>query len=474
MKIVIGLILVALSCKSWALDMKWKEKAKDRLEKQIRKSKAKASDLAIYIAGGEGDPVVVYSQNPKQKMIPASISKLITAAATITQFPPGTKFKTQLISSGAIVGNKLNGDLVLKGGGDPSFVSETMWFLVNSFVRTDINEIQGDIVVDDSYFDSQRFDLSRQKERIDKAYDAPTGAMSFNWNSVNIFIRPATLGQAAHVFIDPENEYVRLKGTVKTGPSGGKNTVSVNRDEDAKGPGDVINVSGSIPADAAEFTVYKNITQPDLWAGYNLKSFLKQRGITISGKVRAGLTPVTAKVLAESESRTIESILSDMSKYSNNYIAEMLTKNIAAVNGPPGTIEKGMKYLKDYLRVSGVAETDFEIENPSGLTRKNRITAESMWKVLNKMRSQFRYQPEFVTSLPIAGVDGTLRKRMKGSAAERWVRAKTGLLDGVVSLAGYAGRVDGTVIPFVFMYNGGADGGQIRDLFDELATILVE
>ena len=90
------------------------------------------------------------------------------------------------------------------------------------------------------------------------------------------------------------------------------------------------------------------------------------------------------------------------------------------------------------------------------------------------MKSDFRYQPEFIASLPIAGVDGTLKNRFKGTAGERWVRAKTGFLTGVVSLAGFAGRSDGTVIPFVFIYNGSADEYQVRLLFDRLATSIVE
>jgi D-alanyl-D-alanine carboxypeptidase/D-alanyl-D-alanine-endopeptidase (penicillin-binding protein 4) len=178
--------------------------------------------------------------------------------------------------------------------------------------------------------------------------------------------------------------------------------------------------------------------------------------------------------LAESESKPIEAILADMNKFSNNYVAEMLAKDIAASSNPPGSIEKGMKALADYLVKTGIPTSQFELYNPSGLTRDNKMSPYALWKVLQDMRFQFRYQPEFVTSLPIAGIDGTLKRRMKDGPGERWVRAKTGFLTGVVSLAGYAGRKDGTVLPFVFMFNGSADEAHVRSVFDQMATALVE
>jgi serine-type D-Ala-D-Ala carboxypeptidase/endopeptidase (penicillin-binding protein 4) len=455
-----------------SLSSQWAEKEKQKIAAIIKKSGLDEKGFGIYIAGGEGVPTEVYSLEPEKKMIPASITKLVTAAATISKFPPGHRFKTQLVSSAKIEGSVLKGDLVLKGGGDPSFVSENMWYLVNAFVRSGIKTIEGGILVDDSLFDSVRFDSSRQKERVDRAYDAPTGAMSFNWNSVNVFVRPGKKsGSPGSVFADPENAYIRLKVDVKT-VSGSKTALQVDREEDKKAEGDVLRVSGKIAADAKEQIIYKNITKPDIWSGANLISFLKQRGIEVKGGIKNGKSPSQATVLAEAESKTIEQILADMNKFSNNYIAEMLCKNLGAESGE-GTLANGMKELVNYLKKLKVPESQYEIFNLLGLIRDNKMTAKSLWQVLNDMKFQFRYQPEFLTSLPIAGIDGTLKRRMKNGPAERSVRAKTGFLTGVVSLAGYAGRDDGTVLPFVLMYNGSADESKVRALFDQVATSLV-
>ncbi len=473
--LLLSLISLFIQFSAFAIDEKWIELEKKKIDKIIQKSGISTDQLSIYIAGGEGSPITVSSINGEKKMIPASVTKLVTAAAALKAFPPGTKFKTSLWSSAQIENGVMKGDLYLRGGGDPSFVSENLWYLVNAFLRSNVKEIEGNIVVDDSLFDSVRFDSSRQKERVDRAYDAPTGAMSFNWNSVNVFVRPGKkVGSPAQVFIDPENEYVRLSGKVETISSSGKTSIMVDRDEDKKGMGDMIKVSGKIALGSKEVVVFKNITQPDMWAGYNLKSFLSQRKIELTGSVKTGTTPAAAKLLAEVDNKTVESILADMNKFSNNYVAEMLTKNIAAVKSPPGNLAKGMKALNDYMESLKVPSSQYELYNPSGLTRDNKMSAFALWKVLSDMKSQFQFQPEFTASLPIAGIDGTLKNRMKNTPGERWVRGKTGYLTGVISLAGYAGRRDGTVLPFVYIYNGSADESKVRSLFDQISISLVE
>ncbi|PIS10702.1 MAG: D-alanyl-D-alanine carboxypeptidase/D-alanyl-D-alanine-endopeptidase [Bdellovibrio sp. CG10_big_fil_rev_8_21_14_0_10_47_8] len=473
--ILLAILLCSIPLVTKAFDKPWAEKQKKSLEALIKKSGIPEKNLAIYVAGGEGEPIVVTAMQAEKKMTPASVTKLVTAAAVLNQFPPGSKFKTTLLSSAKVENGTLKGDLILKGGGDPSFVSETMWYLVNIFKRTGIQKIQGDIVVDDHFFDQVRFDESRQKERVDRAYDAPAGAMSFNWNSANIFVRPGDkVGGAANVFVDPENDYIELKAKVKTVKAGGKTAISIDRDKRGKGVGDLITVRGQIALDSKETVAYKNVTQPDLWSGSNLKSFLKQRDIEVTGKVRSGITPSGARLLAEAEGKLIEDVLADMDKFSNNYVAEMLAKDIAASIDPPGTLDKGMKALNSYMTRISVPSDQYELVNPSGLTRDNKMSAFALWKVLNDMHFQFKFQPEFTKSLPIAGIDGTLKNRMRGTPAERWVRAKTGFLTGVVSLAGYAGRADGTVLPFVFLFNGSADESHVRSLFDRMATSLVE
>lgn len=178
-----------------------------KMKKTIASSRFNSEDLGIYVADGGGGQKV-FGLNETKMMLPASLSKIVTAGAALKYFSQGHKFETTLcIAKDAKIDRKngvLKGSLYLHGGGDPSFVSEKMWFLVNEFIRQDIVEIQGDIVVDDSLFDKERFSEERQSKRVDRAYDAPVGAMSFNWNSVNVYVQPGlSTGAPAIVKIDP-------------------------------------------------------------------------------------------------------------------------------------------------------------------------------------------------------------------------------------------------------------------------------
>jgi D-alanyl-D-alanine carboxypeptidase/D-alanyl-D-alanine-endopeptidase (penicillin-binding protein 4) len=248
-----------------------------------------------------------------------------------------------------------------------------------------------------------------------------------------------------------------------------------DRQEDTKFYGDVIHVGGSIGKSSKEMVVYKNITQPDLWAGANLKSFLAQRGIHVTGSIKNGVTPQSAEVLAESESKPIEQVLADMNKFSNNYVAEMLAKNLGATKKEKGaSIADGMAVINEHMKNLGLPADQYHLESPSGLTRENRMSAYGMWMILQHLRKDFQVQPEFLTSLPIAGIDGTLKKRMKETQAERQVRAKTGYINDVVSLAGYAGLPDGRVVTFTFIYNGSTDETKVRAFFDNLLVYLVK
>jgi D-alanyl-D-alanine carboxypeptidase/D-alanyl-D-alanine-endopeptidase (penicillin-binding protein 4) len=248
----------------------------------IGKAGFKEKDFSISI-GRHAIEDSLLSVNAEEALIPASITKIVTAAAVLKEIPPGTKVKTKLVGQGEQKGERWKGDLCLKGGGDPGFVSESMWFLVNAFVRTGITKVDGDILVDGSLFDHAHFDESRQKQRVDRAYDAPVSALSFNWNSINVFVRPGSkVGESAQVFLDPENEYTILKGDVKTLAPGKKTNLMVDRTDGSK-KGDLIQVGGTISRDAPEQVVYTSITQPEIWSGQNLKGFLAQRNIKVTG-----------------------------------------------------------------------------------------------------------------------------------------------------------------------------------------------
>jgi D-alanyl-D-alanine carboxypeptidase/D-alanyl-D-alanine-endopeptidase (penicillin-binding protein 4) len=451
----------------------------ERLKKAADASGFKGGEVGMWVGSTGSQGLETYFEhNANQKMLPASLSKLVTMGAVLHALHPGYKFRTELFSESKskIEDGVLSGSIYLKGGGDPSFVSENMWVLVNELSRTGITEITGDVIVDDTKFDAIRFGQDRQDERVDRAYDAPVGAMSMNWNSVNVYARPgAKAGEPLKVFAEIASPYLKVINKSHTTAAGKGKSVSVERTSEKGFAGDVIVVNGGLALDQPEAVIYKSISQPDLWAGDNFVEFMKQRGITVKGKVRTGPTPSNAKSLAFTEPHTLAQVVIDMAKWSNNYVAEMLVKNVAAESGErPATMATGMNIVRKYLESSGIKSGDYEFINAAGFTRKNRLSPMQLGNYLEFVRTDFTFFPEYLAALPIAGVDGTLRKRMVGTDAEGWVRAKTGLLNGAVGLAGFAGRPNGQTATFVFIYNGSGREDKARAFFDRMAALIVQ
>ncbi|MCM2283057.1 MAG: D-alanyl-D-alanine carboxypeptidase/D-alanyl-D-alanine-endopeptidase, partial [Bdellovibrionaceae bacterium] len=238
-----------------------------RLKQLAERSGFEAKHLGLWVGDkSESGQEIIFSQNGETQFIPASLSKLVTAAAIFHTLHPGYKYKTQLVSDAKLKdGGALAGSLYLKGGGDPSFVSENMWFLVNELTRTGIVTVEGDIVVDDSRFDSIRIGQDRENTRVDRAYDAPIGAMSMNWNSVNVFVRPgAKAGEPARVILDPDTPYLRLVNDATTSAAGKGKSIAVERTSKEGFEGDMIRVTGKISADTNELVFFKSISHPDL------------------------------------------------------------------------------------------------------------------------------------------------------------------------------------------------------------------
>lgn len=437
-----------------ALIVQWNAFA-EPIDGILRRSQIPTKHFGIWMEGEK----TAWTHNADVLMTPASLSKIPTAAAVLGVLGLGHYFETRVWSSEPISGAEFKGDLYLQGGGDPSLVSENYWAIVNELKRSGIKSLKGQLYVDSSLFDEEYFSDSRQSVRVDRAYDAPVAAMSFNWNSVNIFVRPGKKGEAAVVFADPQNDYIELKNQVRTGA---KTDLRVERR--SKKQHDEVIVSGTIALGSVEQAIYKSISHPDYWAGENFKTFLNQQGIEYTGSIEKKVPPPSAQLLVTFKSKPLRDIVTDMAKFSNNYVAEMLTKALSSQK--PATLKKGVERIRGWLIDNGWKQKNFVFENPSGFSHDNKFRAQDLGQLLVDLRSKHAIFPEFMVSLPIAGVDGTLKKRLKDKATE--VRAKTGYLDGIIGLAGYYQK-NGEQKAFVFMYNGPTKyDSQVRDVFDNI------
>lgn len=427
---------------------------KNSIENVLSPQKLKDLKIGILVSSAQTGETL-YEQNADEQLIPASVNKIFTAYAALKKLRPNFTFKTWVYAKGAIHDETLAGDLYLKGGGDPSLVSERLWMLVNELMRSGIKKVSGNIIVDSSFYDAIRTPKDRPKYLKDQAYNAPVGGLSFNFNTCTIYAKPGEkVGKPPVVYTDPQNTYIDVVNQATTSKSGSNNSLVVNRTEYVQGDlGDTVLLRGGIPLDHKEVRFYKNIVNPGLYAGHMFKTFLTQRGFKISGHVEEGTVPENAKQILEFESQPLWQIIWGMNKFSNNFVADQTMKRLGAeVWGVPGTMEKGIAALENVLEDIGIPKNFYKIVDGSGLTRETHVTARQVARVLQMAHKDFSSSPEFIASLGIGGEDGTMKRRTL-AVNESVIRAKTGSLDGVSSLAGYVNSAENEILVFAILLN---------------------
>ncbi len=435
-------------------------------EKHLQKNSIPLQEMGVIVADANKP---LYQLNANQSFIPASLIKLFTASALLDLLSPSLQFTTRFLTKHKIKGSVLKGDLYLKGGGDPAFVSESLWNLVNNLKRTGLKKIEGDLIVDESLFDG-KIKGERLPQPSHSSYDAPVGALSFNWNTANIYLRPGKKrGDPLAVIVDPSPLYfANIENHTKTAK---KQSVFIQRY--TKNSRESLKISGSLPLLSPEILIYRNILYPAIWTGWNTLSFLKQRGIYITGRIKKGKTPHKASVLAEWKSRPLTEHIKLMMKYSNNFMVEMLVKNmVVELMGKTGNLKDGLQIIKEHIKNLGINPQEYSMIQASGLSRKNKLTPYHLLKVL-KYWLNHPLQPEFESALPIAGEDGTLEKYFKKSNLKGHIHAKTGSIRGVTGLAGYLTTKKGEKKIFVFLFNGPASSQKKAEaLFRKWAYII--
>ncbi|MFN8577879.1 MAG: D-alanyl-D-alanine carboxypeptidase/D-alanyl-D-alanine-endopeptidase [Candidatus Sericytochromatia bacterium] len=420
------------------------------------------------------DGRIIYQNNQNKPLAPASNLKLITSAAALTLLKPEHKFKTVMYGDSYIYAGKLNGNLYIKGFGDPDLTAERLWRTVRKLKNTGIKEITGDIIADESFFDSKEIGEGWKVARYgDSVYSARISALSVNRNTVEVWIRSGDKnGTKGIVTLDPENDFFEVDNKTYTG--GGYSRMIISRQVLPDGRNKVL-VKGSVPLGSHSEVNRINLDNPALYSGYVLAKILEKEGIKIKGKVKKGVTPPKAVELISTNSRTLSSIVYDFNKHSVNIIGEILLKYLGATfRGLPGSASKGYEVIKKdfFERMLKIDTKDFSMADGSGLSPLNRITSEQFNKVLSYMYKQIDLQSDYIASLPVAGADGTLRKRARRTAGERKYRAKTGFINGVSCLSGYTFSKDGEPIAFSIMMNNFNNTGLALSIQDSICTYL--
>lgn len=428
-----------------------------RLDRAIATSKhLKDARYGIQFASAT-EGVVLYEKHAGRKLVPASVTKIVTGAASLEYLSQEYSFPTEFYGERSEDGKAITGPLYVKGYGDPSLVSERLYLIAESLAARGIEKIEGGLVIDEGFFDTVRFNPD-WKVNSDRSYIAATGAVSSNFNATTIIVRPgAKSGDPARVVLEPQVRYVQVDNNAVTGARGSRHTLSAKRlrETDER----TVQVNGRIAVDYEPKRLYLNVAQPPLHSADLLMEFLARNGVEVEGGTGIGTTPEDMPLIDHSYSKPLSQIVADMGKFSNNFVAEQMVKTLGATRQqPPGTWQKGIEVLSGFLQGLGVRLGDWELVDGSGLSHRNRLTTRALVRVLAHMFQDPRLRPEFEASLSLGGIDGTVRRRFRGEETAKRVRAKTGHLAGVSALAGYLYPEHSRPIAFAVLVNGFSGG----------------
>jgi len=415
------------------------------------------------------DGRILYQRNAKQPLAPASNQKVITTIAAFGLLSPEYKFKTGVFRDGDFNSGQVKGNLYIKGGGDPYLVKEEMWKLAERVLAKGVHHVKGNIVVDSSFFDAigkPSKDWNRIKMPL--WYNAPTGGLAFNFNAISVVATPGKRpGDPVTINVDPPLECFKISGSAKTSKAGSR--ISLILDIKEINGKCVLLIKGRMPVNCNTQTYYRHVKNSAKYAGYAFKYYLEEVGVTIDGKVVIGSVPIDVEKIVIHESKPLHSLLKAANKFSNNFMIEQTVKTIAAESVSfPGTTMKGLHAIKSYFTDQiGIDTEGMLLNDGSGLSRKNRITALQFTDLIRYAVNESYFGPEFLSTLPIAGVDGTMKKRLRNHPEKRLVRAKTGLIDNVVCLTGLIDGRKGEGLVFSIMINRNKcrhkDSKQVQD-----------
>ena len=454
----------------------WLKTSLDEIFAAPALSRAKLGVLVIEADGGKP----LYARGEKAALNAASNVKIVTSASALALLGPDYRWKTTLSIAGsgkgapAAPGGDIAGELFLRGFGDPTLDTQDLASMAAELAALGVKRVKGAIVADESFFDAAHVGPAYEQKTDSTPSRAPSAALSLNGNLVSVTIIPAAkAGAPARVLVDPPSGAFVVSGRVVTAANGpALGTVETKEESDGR---TTIVVAGRVRLGSEPRSYRRRVTNPPLFAAYTLKALLERRGITVAQSPRVGTAPTSGlRILATADSAPLGVVVHDLNKRSNNFTAEQVLRTLGAeIVGRPGTWDKGLEAVGRYLASLGVRKGSYQMANGSGLYDSNRFSAEQIVTVLRGAMRDFRIAAEFMSSLAIAGTDGTIGHRMGGTPAERFVRAKTGTLATASCLSGFAGSPGHAPLIFSILMNDVPGAGEARRAQDRAAELLV-
>lgn len=411
----------------------------------------------------------LYSHNIYQQLTPASTLKVLTAEAALLFLKSEYRFSTQLLTDAKSVKNGvLQGNLYVVLSGDPSLTYNDLLDLMLNLRTQQITAIAGNVYIDNTAYDQSFYGPNWEWKDKSYCYAAPISASIINHNCLPFKVMPSKVGQSARVETSPNFFYPTIRNSVVTKPT--RSSCSVHLSSDLSSG---LEIEGCMPKGKDAWGVSYVVTDVPEYNRALFKSVLNQLAVKTYGTVTFGTAPKKPYMIAYHASEPLSQLINDMLKKSDNVIAGALFKKLGQLyTRQPGSWENGSYAVSQILsRKAGVNTTGLKILDGSGLSASNLASPVQMMQVLDFAYHHAETNEAFIAALPIAGIDGTLKHRMGNIA--RKVRAKTGTISGVVSLAGYVVSADKEILAFVIMVNGSKGmAWKYREMEDRIATAL--
>jgi D-alanyl-D-alanine carboxypeptidase/D-alanyl-D-alanine-endopeptidase (penicillin-binding protein 4) len=407
---------------------------------------------------------------PSLALNPASNMKVLTAAVALKRLGPEFRFSTGLY--GRIEKQRVD-PLVLRGHGDPALSTPHLWQLAQTLQRLGVASV-GTILVDQSRFDDQFVPPAFEQQPDEWArFRAPVSAVAIDQNAVTLHVLPTTAGQPARIWFEPSG-IVSLDGAIETRRAGSGEAIQLSLE--SRNAELVAHVGGHVAEGLPRLRFERRLDDPRRAPGLALAELLRAVGITVSGSVGLGGSPVQERLVFH-QSEPLAELVRELGKNSDNFYAEMLLKALGAEAGSvPARSQDGARVISEWLTQQGALTPDTRIENGSGLFDANRVSAATLVSVLRAAQKDPGVYPDFLAHLSIGGVDGTLRSRFRNLKAPRTIHAKTGTLAAAIGLSGYVLSPEGGApIAFAFLANGiEGHAAAARQRIDRVVEAIVE
>lgn len=398
-------------------------------------------------------PSPILSWQAETPRNPASVMKLVTSLVALDELGPTYTWTTDLLAAGTVTDGVLNGDLVLRGHGDPYLMAPDVWSMVRALRKTGLRRITGSLIVDDSWFQLPPEDPAAFDGAPNKPYNALPSAVLLNLKLVEVTLRPE--GNVARFETDPPLTSLEILNDVRLTneacTSARRNGVALQVLDTRTS--NSVRVTGRYPWRCGPIRWPRTLMTHDRYALGLFTALWREQGGEFGGQLKPGPAPETARLLLSWRGRTLAEAIRPMNKTSNNVMARQMLLTLGAERlGAPGTPQKGAQAVADYVTRLGLDPVSIRVANGSGLSRHERVTARLVGGLLVR-GARMPFASEFISSMSVAGYDGTTRRRFSGRAEAGEMHLKSGRLNDVAALAGYVRSRSGRMYVVVGFIN---------------------